>query len=241
MKRDVRECKMGRSDPALLEKFEKLFDLFFAAGEVTEIRALNLSGKGPWEGWARGQVSGYFDNPKKFAEAACKLEQHGKASGIYFIPNPVKPALLARAANRLKAADVATTDKDIACLRWLLIDTDAERPTGISATGEEEKAALKVRDQVAASLAERGWPSPIKARSGNGGHLLYRLPDLEPTQENTDLLKRCLQALSAKFTSPAVKIDEKVFNPARIWKLYGTTSRKGDNTTERPYRRSEIQ
>jgi hypothetical protein len=55
-----------------------------------------------------------------------------------------------------------------------------------------------------------------------------------------ELLKRRLQALSPKFTSPAVKIDEKVFNPARIWKLYGTTSRKGENTTERPHRRSEI-
>jgi hypothetical protein len=226
-----------------LHQFEKLFGLFFAAGEVTEIRALNLSGKGPWAGWARGPVSGYFDDPKKFALAALKLEEQGQASGIYFMPNPVKRILFARAANRLKPAEVATKDEDIVCLRWLLIDVDVERPTGISASDDEEKAALGVRDRVAAWLAEQwdGWPPPIRARSGNGGHLLYRLPDLDPTAENTELLKRCLQALSAKFTSPAVKIDEKVFNPARIWKLYGTTSRKGDNTTERPHRRSEIQ
>src|SRR5690606_16534917 len=31
-----------------------------------------------------------------------------------------------------------------------------------------------------------------------------------------------------------------VHNAARIWKLYGTTTRKGDDTPERPHRRSEV-
>jgi len=31
-----------------------------------------------------------------------------------------------------------------------------------------------------------------------------------------------------------------VFNPARIWKLYGTVSRKGDSIPERPHRLARI-
>ena len=37
-----------------------------------------------------------------------------------------------------------------------------------------------------------------------------------------------------------MNVDTANFNAARIWKLYGTVSRKGDNTPERPYRRSRI-
>jgi len=224
-----------------MKKFEKLFNLFFAKKEVTEIRAIGLQGKGPWDGWAKGTVGGYYDDAKKFAQDAAKLEKNGQAAGIYFTPNPVKPALLARAANRMKAADITTSDRDIACLRWLLIDTDPERPAGISATQEEEQRALAVRDQIASWLETQGWPEPIVARSGNGGHLLYRIPDLEPSRENIELLKRCLQALAEKFSTPDVKVDEKVFNPARIWKLYGTTGRKGDSTEDRPHRQSQVQ
>ena len=37
-----------------------------------------------------------------------------------------------------------------------------------------------------------------------------------------------------------MSVDTANFNAARIWKLYGTVSRKGDNTPERPHRRSRI-
>jgi hypothetical protein len=37
-----------------------------------------------------------------------------------------------------------------------------------------------------------------------------------------------------------VGIDKTVFNAARIWKLYGTVSCKGDDTSERPHRVSKI-
>ena len=46
------------------------------------------------------------------------------------------------------------------------------------------------------------------------------------------MVKTCLQALAAQFDNEHVKIDTKVFNPARIWKFYGTLSMKGDATPE---------
>ena len=46
--------------------------------------------------------------------------------------------------------------------------------------------------------------------------------------------------LDALFSDERVTVDTANFNAARIWKLYGTVSRKGDSTPERPHRRSRI-
>ena len=66
-----------------------------------------------------------------------------------------------------------------------------------------------------------------------GLHLLYRVE----LPVDSDLLKRCLEALALRFDDAAVKIDRTVFNPSRIVKLYGTLTQKGDQT--RPPGRSE--
>jgi len=231
-----------------------VYNLFFNPGEVTEIRAYGLSGKNEaWEGWAGGSgvVFGYFDNAEAFGRSAGSLEEK-KAPGIYFTLNPVIPDLLARAANRLKAADgktSSTSDKDILCVRWLPIDLDPVRPSGISSTNEELALAVNLRERIAEWVEkELMFPPGIKAISGNGAHLLYRLPDL-PIQNRQNIsedfavktIKDCLQAIQEKFNDNQVEIDQKVFNPSRIWKLYGTTARKGDWVPTRPHRKSCIE
>ena len=214
--------------------------------EVVEIRAYGLKKSNPaWEGWAGGAgiVYGYFDNPEDFGRAAEALEK-AKAPGIYFTLNPVNPDLLARAANRLKAADMktsTTSDKDIRCIRWLPIDLDPIRPAGISSTATELKKALSLRNKIWKYMKAEGWEECVPACSGNGAHLAYQLPDLENTPENVQLIRECLAGLAAKFSTAAVEVDEKVYNPARIWKLYGTTARKGDHTKSRPHRKSYIE
>jgi P4 family phage/plasmid primase-like protien len=49
-----------------------------------------------------------------------------------------------------------------------------------------------------------------------------------------------LTALAARFDTNQVKIDQKVYNPGRIVKLYGTLARKGSNMPERPHRTSQV-
>jgi hypothetical protein len=93
------------------------------------------------------------------------------------------------------------------------------------------------RFKFARSYAVQGWPDPIVGNSGNGAHCLYRVE--LPTSDG-DLVKRCLQGLARRFDDDLVKIDQAVFNPARIWKLYGTVSRKGDRVPERPHRLARI-
>ena len=49
-----------------------------------------------------------------------------------------------------------------------------------------------------------------------------------------------LRALAARFDNEHVKIDQTVFNPARICRLPGTLARKGDSTLLRPHRRARL-
>lgn len=223
---------------------QSVYDIFFKPGEVTEIRALGCTGKNKsWSGFARGVVYGYFNEAKTFDAAAGALET-AEPKGIYFVLNPVNPDLLARAANRLKAADdrgPTTSDRDVLCLRWLYIDIDPKRPSGISSTDEELAGAIELRNKISKWLKKRGLSQPIPTRSGNGAHLLLRLPDLPNNESNVNVIKRALEAINAKWGNPHVDIDLKVYNPARICKLYGTWARKGDNTKERPHRPSYIE
>jgi hypothetical protein len=64
--------------------------------------------------------------------------------------------------------------------------------------------------------------------------------DLPNDDDATRLLEAALKALAARFNDASVKVDETVFNAARITKAYGTVVRKGDDVAERPHRLSRI-
>lgn len=187
-----------------------------------------------------GVVSGYFADEDAFVAAVSAFDGCG-ARGVYATLNPVKPALLARAYNRLERnAKTLTVDRDIACYRNLLVDVDPVRPAGISATDGERAAALATTEAIVAFLVEQGWPDPVvRGSSGNGGILVYRLPDLPNAAETTALVKDVLASLAALFDTSAVKIDTSVANPSRLVKVLGTVAAKGDHTSDRPWRRAE--
>jgi len=220
-----------------------IYGVFFEPGEVCEIRAVAVAEKKNknWDGFAAsGVVSGYFDAAPAFAAAASALD-HAKAKGVYFTLNPVNPALLSRAVNRLKVQKTTSQDKDITCIRWLPIDLDPLRPADISSTDEEFTAAKELAAEISAWLEnDCGFARGLRCVSGNGFHLLYRLPDLPNTAETHDMVVAAIAAIAAKFKNEHTDIDVTTVNPARIWKLYGTTGRKGDSTTSRPHRVSYI-
>jgi putative DNA primase/helicase len=212
---------------------ERSLRTILAPGQITEVRALEATSGTD----RRPQTySGYFNDPAKLAaEVTSTLKA---AKGIYFVPNPVHEGLLARAVNRLRPCgrDPTTADGDVTSRRWLLIDLDPVRPSGISASDPEHEEALARRADIMAHLTERGWPDPIEADSGNGGHLMY-LIDLPADDEK--LVERCLAALDQQFSDDVVKVDTTTHNPSRLWKLYGTRAGKGDDagdTCGRPHR-----
>lgn len=216
-----------------LTMFDRVvFETFIRYGEVIEIRVPNAIGKG-----IRGTVSGYFDDFNLFCEAAQKAEKELLHDGIYFTLQRIDPRLLARAFNRVKPTNLTTSDTNVTHYRWLPIDLDPTRPSGISSSDTELKAALTLRDEVAQwAMDTFELPKPIRAMSGNGGHLLFHLPDMPATDETKVFIRGALESIAAKFDTNQVKIDQKVFNPGRIWKLYGTSAQKGDALPAGPYR-----
>lgn len=210
---------------------ERTLKILFESDAVVEMRAPKVKVRG----YPR-TYSGYFDDFSKLADAGYKLGE--TAPNVYVTLQTVKPGLLARAANRLESKPQATTsDNDITRYRWLLIDLDPTRPSGISASDEEKKVAHERARAVFGRMKKAGWPAPIVADSGNGWHLLYRI-DLGV--EDAGLVQKCLQALALLFDDEQVRVDQTCYNPARICKLYGTWARKGDSTEERPHRKSAV-
>src|ERR1700674_4132953 len=104
--------------------------LEIVGGEVVELRIL---GSG-------SVTSGYFDRAHRaeMVQIATRIQR----ANVYFTPNSVNPALLARACNRVVERPKSTTaDADIVRCEWFKIDFDACRPANISSTDGEHQAA----------------------------------------------------------------------------------------------------
>lgn len=197
---------------------------------VHEVRIPNPREHNPRR-W-RGPVSGYYDDREAFINDVAAIDgRHAEA--VYVTLNACAPQLLARAHNRLsnKYRLATTADKDMLRLERLLIDCDAGQPAGTSATAEQMAAALALRDVISPFLQnELDWPWPlIVGESGNGGQLIYVI-DLPNDPEMKALLERDLKALDALFSQASgPKVDTSTYNPARVSKVFGSISAKGDD------------
>ena len=58
--------------------------------------------------------------------------------------------------------------------------------------------------------------------------------------DDDGLTRRFLEVLARRFDNACASIDRGVFNPARIWRLYGTRACKGEPTPDRPHRMAKI-
>lgn len=231
-------------------KKHDIYSIFFEEGEVTELRAFGLQGKGSWDGWARDIVFGYFNGGTQLEAAVKALEKHNPTS-IYFVANPVTPSLLARANNRLiayKDKVPLTKNREIVCFRWALIDLDPRRPTGIPSSNEERTAAYRLALDIAVYVKNKGGKLNIFASSGNGFHLWLKCDpsiclephDDEAIQRATAPIRNFLAHLGDRFSNDDVEVDAGTYKPVQLARYYGTYNRKGDGTPDRPHRRSEI-
>jgi len=212
----------------LLQK--DVFELFVESGEIVEVRIPKVWGESPvWNGFAKGAVSGYFDNFKAFKKAV-SIAIKNQQSDIYFTLQVIDPRLIGRSNNVLKAASITTSDNNVLYYRWIPIDIDPVRPAGISSSSSEFKKAIELRDTISEWILDTTeYSDLITAISGNGAHILIKLPeDLKVNDESKELIKSFLENVDRNFSTDDVKIDTTVNNPARIWKLYGTKAMKGD-------------
>lgn len=213
-----------------IDTIRKWWDVFVGDGNFTEIRILG-----------KFQYSGYFKSLDKLIQA---IEPYAEMDNeqIYFTLNEINPDCYGRqqCEKIVKSPKTTTTDSDIVSRKTILIDFDPVRATGVNASDDEFELAHKKAQDVFKYLREQGFSDPVIAISGNGWHLQYFINDCPNNDENTEIIKRFLKSLSTMFSDDKVDIDEKVFNPARICKLYGTMAKKGANIQERPWRLSKL-
>ena len=217
------------------QQIRQWWEVFNPYSRLVEVRLLG-----------KNTFSGYFTNIDTLLSQIRPLLDHNNAQyygalQAYFTLNEINADLYSREQHDVfvKKPKSTTTDGDIICRRWVLIDLDPSRSSGISASEEEfEKAHLKAV-ALYRYLIAAGFQEPLITRSGNGWHL-YLACDMPNDEQHNELIKRFLQSLANMFSGDGVDIDEKVFNPARIDKLIGTWAKKGSDTEERPWRIAEI-
>ena len=203
---------------------------------VFEIRAF-----GEYKRWYA-----YFQSPEEAIPAVEKFLARDSFKGgpppnLFVTLNPVQPALYARSAGKFKSAGKGSTTTDALVLeqRHLLIDIDPVRGGGVSnimATDEEIQAAEHVEEVLAAALPDTFGTTPLlTARSGNGQHIIYRLPEGATAEQ----VKGILADLSI-FDKEGATVDTSVWNPSRLTTLYGTMKCKSENTEARPHRLSGL-
>ena len=208
-------------------KIRKTFELLKEQNQLVEVRVIT----------PRTNYSGYFKNIDNLVKQVKRFEE----GNIYFVLNRIHEACYSREQSErfVEKAKNTTSDNDITTRDWLLIDIDPKRPSGVSSSDSEKETAKDVIRNIHSFLRDIGFTKPFVCDSGNGFHLLYRV-ELENTEENRVLCQAFLQVLDIYFSTPNADIDKTVFNAARITKLYGTDSKKGNNTEDRPFRESDI-
>jgi hypothetical protein len=170
------------------------------------------------------------------------LDQLSNCIGIYLIPNPIDPKLIDRNTKWRKPFITkipSSNQSSMLSRRWILVDCDSIRPGECSATEAERVAAFDLAENVIASLSVFGFGNPIKADSGNGCHLIYPV-EMPPDQPTSQLIKEFLGQLTNRCKVTGAKVDPVTWDSQRMVRLYGTKSRKGESTPDRPHRLSGI-
>ena len=211
---------------AIIRQF---YDIFKDNHELVEIRVLDPN--------TRKTYSGYFTDIETLLSA---IKPYDKCA-LYFTLNKIDDACYSREQHDKISTKVkaTTSDNEILSRKWCLIDVDCEKPSDTNSTNEEKELAKVVVNNVYKFLRDEGFEKPVICDSANGYHLLYK-QDMQSTPANTEVMKKFLQVLDMYFSTEKVKIDCSTYNASRVCKLYGTYSRKGSNTKDRPQRMSYI-
>ena len=210
-------------DPRQVRMF---FDIFKNGNELTEIRLISNDGK---------IGSGYFTDVETLIN---EVKTYAKEYSVYFVINKINPDCSGRPQRNkiMFRAKNTTSDSEIICRDYVLIDIDSHRATGVNATEEQLGAAKEKANLVYKFLKDSGFYEPIVVCSGSGVHLYLRCAMLS-NEENDNIVKRFLLALGMVFSDDKTEIDVVVYNRSRISRTMGFYNRKGSNQDpKRPQR-----
>jgi len=137
---------------------------------------------------------------------------------------------------------INATKRDIHAGNFVVVDVDFVRPDKNQPANQQElDATIEASEVISDFFVREGFHAPIRAMSGNGCHLLAKIPRLELTrlEMKKDWESRVKQFyLQIESVLPddlarQAKVDLKVRDVSRIIKLIGTTSVKANPTEDR--------
>lgn len=210
---------------------ERIIETLFDPDQVIEVRVIRGT---------KDIRSGFYTDRAKLYRDVVEQDADPTVKGIYTVLNKITPDILKdRSPRQINgiATGSATKDENVIRRKWVVLDFDPIKATtesNSSSTDNEKTETMERAKSCEEYLTTAGFPEPIRGDSGNGTHRIYRI-DLPNDQKSYDLIAEFLAKMNKKF-----QIDVTMKNASRISKLYGTVARKGDNTPERPHRRSRL-
>ena len=216
-----------------LADVQKAHQILHAPGQQVEIRVLIKDGY---------SMLGRFDNVAKMFEWLLAADHDPNVTAIWWTIQELSPE---SAPNNLERR-YGSKNESMARRRWIFVDVDRAKKKDAPASNDrpasgEELAALESRFQVVLGwLEEHGITPSLTAMSGNGYHLFVPVDNWPNDAEHENLAKAFIRTLNTKFSDEKVNIDVATAHAGRLAKVPGTVSRKGDETSERPYRVSHV-
>ncbi len=202
--------------------------LAHGAHGVSEVRVIRPAG---------GIIGiGFFDDEDAFVRECVRTNAIGN---VYVGIQPRPRRLFDAAPNVVRPLKTGAGRKDIETITATVIDLDPVRPKDTASTDAELALAMAAAETASAWCEGEGLVRPRLMMSGNGAQLWFALPPTALEGERRDRLQAGLKAFEAKVReraqTDAVHVDS-IHDVARIIKVIGTVSHKGDGKGDRPHR-----
>lgn len=224
----------------LSEIFKTFFNFQYSIGkkyiEIRFIKTMN------------GIVSGIFETTEQGAESLAnevKRLELEKCS-MYHTINIISDEYVNNFAAQYKINTLypntkkTTSDANISRIRLIMLDFDPKRASGISSTDAEKAKAKECMDSLITALTSENFPLPAYITDSGNGYNTYLMVDFPNDKEHNKLIADFIKIVHDKYSDDFVDVDQSTKNPARIAKVPGSWSTKGDNTAERPHRQCKL-
>ncbi len=179
---------------------------------------------------------GFFDDEDAFASECVRTNGAGN---VYVGIQPRPRRLLTRAPNVVRPLRNGAARKDIELVTATVIDIDPVRPKDTAATEQELQSAIAAAEAASDWCEAEGLVRPRLMMSGNGAQLWFALPPIELRGAQRERVQAGLKdfeaAIRQRAQSELVHVDS-IHDVARIIKVIGTVSQKGDGLGDRPHR-----
>ena len=202
--------------------------LAHGAHGVSEVRVIRPAG---------GIVGiGFFDDEEAFVRECVRTNAAGN---VYVGIQPRPRRLFDAAPNVVRPLKTGAGRKDIEVVTATVIDLDPVRPKDAASTDAELALALVAAETASAWCESEGLVRPRLMMSGDGAQLWFAVPPTALEGERRERLQAGLKAFETKVRecaqTEAVHVDS-IHDVARIIKVIGTVSHKGDGQGDRPHR-----